>query len=88
MNRDEEFAVEFLSSNGRGILCGEPIGNSTFPDFLTSNIIAIEVRRLNKYLQIDNETESIDDPRFYKLVNPKNSGLIRAKVYLLDRQYN
>ncbi len=68
MNRDEEYAVEFLNKNGCGILCREPLGNSSFPDFVTSNQIAIEIRRLNKHLQVDDETESIDNPQFYKLV--------------------
>lgn len=61
MKPDEKIAYDFLSSNFKGKIQYEPIPNSP-PDFLLKGNIAVEVRRLNKYVF----SENIED-KYYKI---------------------
>ncbi|UII26738.1 hypothetical protein LVD15_26160 [Fulvivirga maritima] len=55
MNKDELYALNFLSTLGLKELEREPLGDSSFPDFSAKDNIAIEVRRLNKQKVIDGD---------------------------------
>jgi len=61
MNVDEQHAHEFLSIFDLGELKYEPLGKSTFPDFVAAGNIAIEVRRLNKQLTVEGKIEPLPE---------------------------
>ncbi|MEM9856746.1 MAG: hypothetical protein AAF843_05305 [Bacteroidota bacterium] len=61
MNADELHALDFLNTLNLGELRSEPEGETTFPDFVTSDNVAIEIRRLNKHLRTDDEFEPIPE---------------------------
>jgi hypothetical protein len=59
MNRDENIAEGYLKSLDLGPAVHEPDGNQ-MPDFLVDGRIAVEVRRLNQHVEIDDGTEGLE----------------------------
>lgn len=64
MNSDEKQAYEFLNANKFKVVDFEPNGKSTVPDFLLQNNIAVEIRRLNKNIEINGNYEGIEMKHF------------------------
>lgn len=64
MNTDEKIAFRYLQSQGFNSIDFEPNGNSTPPDFVIEGNIAIEVRRMNKHLNINNKIVPIEKTEF------------------------
>ena len=59
MKKEEEQVRKYLESEGFTDIVYEPDGNIP-PDFLVDNTIAIEVRRLNQYVDIGGSLEPIE----------------------------
>lgn len=60
MKREEKIAKKFLEASGYNKIVFEPDGKIP-PDFLVEDYVAIEVRRLNKYIQQDDKNIPIED---------------------------
>ena len=73
MNKDEQIVNTYLENKGFTNIIFEPDGNIP-PDFLCDHEIAIEVRRLNKYIKQNNQYKPIEElsykliPRLLKLL--------------------
>jgi hypothetical protein len=76
MKKEEEIAHGFLLKQGFESVVYEPLGKSSPPDFEISDNIAIEVRRLNKYVDINGRLEPIEN-LLYEFV-PKFNRLLRG----------
>lgn len=61
MNEDEKHAYNFLISLNLGKLDQEPLGKSTFPDFVTQDNTAIEIRRLNNQYLVNDDFEGLPE---------------------------
>jgi len=76
---EEKIAYNFLINLGYKSIDFEPNGKSTAPDFVINNSIAIEVRRMNKHIDINNCRIPIEKtkyeliPRFKNLLNEINN---------------
>lgn len=69
MNIDEKLVLLHLNTHGYNEIIHEPDGNIP-PDFLVNGEIAIEVRRLNKYIRVQGGKTNIEDlsARLYKTI--------------------
>lgn len=63
MNWDEKHAKEFLLNLNLGEIVYEPDGNIP-PDFLIEGKIAVEVRRLNQYVEVESEMVGIEKAEY------------------------
>lgn len=63
MDKHEKLAKWFLKSKGYDPEF-EPLGYQTIPDFKIANNVAIEVRRLNQYVQVGNSQQPIEKYRY------------------------
>ncbi len=73
MNYDEEIAYKYLQTKNFTKIEFEPKGNIP-PDFLLDEEIAVEVRRLNQHVIINNNSKPLEELR-YKIV-PKIKEII------------
>jgi hypothetical protein len=64
MNREEQIASEFLHNLNEGKVIFEPNGFSKSPDFSLNARIGIEVRRLNKQVNLGDEIHPIEEARY------------------------
>ena len=64
MNNEESIVNSFLLNEGYKSIEFEPSGESKPPDFTIRGNIAIEVRRLNKHIRIDDRVEPIERFKF------------------------
>ena len=76
MKQEEILAEQFLKENGFKSIEFEPLGRSTAPDFRIDGNIAVEVRRLNKHITVDNKIQPIENLE-YKFV-PKVRNLLES----------
>jgi len=77
MKPEEKIALEFLKSITNEVIEYEPNGNRT-PDFKIGQNIAIEVRRLNKFINVNGEYENSEKLSF-KLISKINNLLSTYK---------
>ncbi len=64
MNPEEQIAYNFLVKQGFTDIVFEPQGDSLPPDFSAGDHIGIEVRRLNKQVEVNGKVEPIEKAQF------------------------
>ena len=75
MKQEEKLVEQFLEEHGFKTIYFEPLGESKPPDFRIDGNIAVEVRRLNKHVAVNNTIQPIEDleykfvPKFRKLLD-------------------
>ena len=75
MKQEEKHVEQFLKEHGFKTIDFEPLGESKAPDFRIDGNIAVEVRRLNKHVAVNNTLQPIEDleykfvPKFRKLLD-------------------
>lgn len=74
MKQEEKLVKQFLEEQGFKTIDFEPLGESKAPDFRIDGNIAVEVRRLNKHVLVNNKIQPIENleykfvPKFHKLL--------------------
>ncbi len=71
MNQDELIVKQYLDGLGLGPVEFEPDGNIP-PDFVVNRTIAVEVRRLNKHVEVDGQPQGLEQAEFPLLKLTKN----------------
>ena len=85
MNTEERIVNKFLINQGYKLIESFPLGKNNPPDFLIYKRIAVEVRRLNKFFDINGRFERIDKVE-YSFV-PKFRTLLKEFEHL-DLKYS
>ncbi len=79
MKQEEKLAEQFLEENGFKSIEFEPLGESKAPDFRIDGNIAVEVRRLNKHVSVNDKIQPIENleykfvPKFRELLDSMNN---------------